>query len=310
MAKTFLNTKITELAIGVHEIDGVKRKTVLTNDLFSTLDEQGSYGEWLTSIINTIWFHDLKEGENYIQVEEDLFAFTLPTVREYFNFFFGKRAVVKSIGSNIIRVTVKTESPHSIAEAIPITHDNEEAAREKILSAYSDIKQKAVDDLLKQQGAEPNKPDPFGVLFPQNKMDELKAQIEKAHTLKFEGKGVQWYIYIATDTPFPGRFKIGITNNPKERLKQLKLGTPFEVVFFAVFKMGKLERRGKVEQIERGLHSIFKAASCNYPGPKDGGFSGATEWFFYRPGDIRPEKLVSMIARLVNAASYRNYFHK
>ena len=87
MAKTFLNTKITELAIGVHEIDGVKRKTVLTNDLFLTLDEQGSYGEWLTSIINTIWFHDLKEGENYIQVEEDLFAFTLPTVRAYFNFF-------------------------------------------------------------------------------------------------------------------------------------------------------------------------------------------------------------------------------
>ncbi|HDV2027851.1 TPA: GIY-YIG nuclease family protein [Escherichia coli] len=119
----------------------------------------------------------------------------------------------------------------------------------------------------------------------------------------------QCCIYIATDAPFPGRFKIGYTNDPQKRLIKLNSKTPFEVVFLAVFEMGKLKRR-EVEKIERGLHSIFKAASCNYPGPKDGGFSGATEWFFYRPGDIRPEKLVSMIARLVNAASYRNYFHK
>lgn len=309
MAKTFLNTKITELVLGVHEIGGVKRKTVLTNDLFSTLEEQRSYKEWLTSVVTTTWFYDLREGENYIQVEEDLFAFTLPTVRSYFSLFFGKRAVVKSIGSNIIRVTVKTESPHSIAKAIPITHDNEETAREKVLSAYSDIKQKAVDDLIKQQGAEPNKPEPFDVLFPQDKMDELKAQIEKAHVLEAEGKKVQWYIYIATDTPFPGRFKIGCTSDPQERIKSLNRETPFEVVFFAVFKMGKLKRR-EAERIEKGLHNIFKAANCNYPAEKGGGFPGATEWFFFKPGDIRPEKMGSMIARLVNAANYRNYFHK
>ncbi|EFX2640874.1 GIY-YIG nuclease family protein [Shigella sonnei] len=119
----------------------------------------------------------------------------------------------------------------------------------------------------------------------------------------------QWYIYIATDTPFPGRFKIGCTGNPQERLATLHSKTPFEVVFLAVFKMGKLKRR-EVERIEKGLHNIFKTANCNYPGLRNGGFDSATEWFFFRPGDIRPEKVVSMIARLVNAASYRNYFHK
>ncbi|AUR98461.1 hypothetical protein NVP1251O_29 [Vibrio phage 1.251.O._10N.261.55.E5] len=67
--------------------------------------------------------------------------------------------------------------------------------------------------------------------------------------------------------------KIGISKNPKKRLKDLKFSTPFELdmTVYKYFKDG-----GHARSLEKAFHSLCKSAGFR-------GFCGATEWFEYDP---------------------------
>lgn len=107
------------------------------------------------------------------------------------------------------------------------------------------------------------------------------------------------YVYIATDNEvLPGRFKIGYSFNPQQRVRQLKSGTPFPVYLLAGYR---IDHR-KATQIEKQLHNFYKGANCGYLGK----FITGGEWFFLRPGDIHPRDLLKLIVRLATAQSYRN----
>lgn len=69
-------------------------------------------------------------------------------------------------------------------------------------------------------------------------------------------------------------FKVGITNNIKRRLNELKRSTPFDFVHLESFKGdGQI-----VFDIEKAFHANFKKAKMK-------GFNGATEWFLW-DGDV------------------------
>lgn len=64
--------------------------------------------------------------------------------------------------------------------------------------------------------------------------------------------------------------KIGITNNPQIRIKELKWFTPFD---FNLIELIKMDAQSAIV-IEKGLHSMFESANMK-------GFNGATEWFLW-----------------------------
>lgn len=65
--------------------------------------------------------------------------------------------------------------------------------------------------------------------------------------------------------------KIGITNVPKRRMRQLKRATPFD------FEMIGLIQVKNARQVEKEYHSRFKNAGLT-------GFDGASEWLEYKFG--------------------------
>lgn len=108
-------------------------------------------------------------------------------------------------------------------------------------------------------------------------------------------------IYLLMDSEYKAtRMKIGITNNLARRLRELKHGrglsrlqpTPFEIFKKACYKVGP----GKAYEIEQMFHRYYASRNLGYTG-----FDGATEWFEY---DENAEKILGMIADLINAKSY------
>lgn len=65
-----------------------------------------------------------------------------------------------------------------------------------------------------------------------------------------------------------GLIKIGISNNPKNRIKNLKKSTPFS---FDVIDVIQLSSGAEAKSVERSFHKDFLSANLT-------GFDGATEW--------------------------------
>lgn len=63
--------------------------------------------------------------------------------------------------------------------------------------------------------------------------------------------------------------KVGITNKPKQRIRQLKKSTPFS---FTVYKMKQMDGE-KCRRFETEMHNKYESVGFS-------GFSGATEWLF------------------------------
>ncbi|HGX8664189.1 TPA: DUF723 domain-containing protein [Escherichia coli] len=108
------------------------------------------------------------------------------------------------------------------------------------------------------------------------------------------------HIYLLVDSEYkPTRMKIGITNNPKLRLWQLRSGnkhkklqpTPFKIFKRACYKVGP----GKAYEIEQMFHRYYASRNLGYTG-----FDGATEWFEYDP---QAEKLLAEIAANMKATA-------
>ena len=78
----------------------------------------------------------------------------------------------------------------------------------------------------------------------------------------------QAYLYILLDTETHSRVKIGISNVPDQRLRDLKSRTPYTIERIDLF-----ETVPEITlQIESFCHSQLDSANLT-------GFSGATEWF-------------------------------
>lgn len=101
------------------------------------------------------------------------------------------------------------------------------------------------------------------------------------------------HVYLLVDSEYKAtRMKIGITNNLKIRLKNLRSGnkhlglqpTPFKIFKRACYKVGP----GKAYEIEQLFHRYYASRNLGYTG-----FDGATEWFKYDP---QAEKLLAEIA--------------
>lgn len=78
----------------------------------------------------------------------------------------------------------------------------------------------------------------------------------------------QAYLYILLDTETHSRVKIGISNVPDTRLRDLKRETPFTLERIELFETPPTETL----QIESFCHSQLESANLT-------GFNGATEWF-------------------------------
>lgn len=76
------------------------------------------------------------------------------------------------------------------------------------------------------------------------------------------------YLFVTKDNKF---CKIGISNNPRLRIKRLEKSTPFE---FSVLDIRKINDGSKAREWERLFHSCFDSANFT-------GFDGCTEWFIY-----------------------------
>lgn len=76
------------------------------------------------------------------------------------------------------------------------------------------------------------------------------------------------YLFVTKDDKF---CKIGISNNPRKRIKTLTKSTPFE---FTVLEIKKIQDGGEARGWERIFHSSFTNAHFS-------GFDGCTEWFVY-----------------------------
>lgn len=69
------------------------------------------------------------------------------------------------------------------------------------------------------------------------------------------------------------KVKIGITNYPSKRLKQLKERTPFN---FEMVEIIEFQDGNQAKQMEKLFHNTFQCADLK-------GFDGATEWLIWRP---------------------------
>lgn len=67
-----------------------------------------------------------------------------------------------------------------------------------------------------------------------------------------------------------GLIKVGISNNPKKRLKQLKCDTPFEFSLIGMIKMSGED----AAIMEKRYHKKYSSAGLH-------GFGGSTEWLIY-----------------------------
>ena len=63
---------------------------------------------------------------------------------------------------------------------------------------------------------------------------------------------VSGYIYFITEIPFNKRVKIGMSNNPSKRLKQLQTGNPNRLVIYHMFESIDYKL------LERTMHEICK----------------------------------------------------
>lgn len=82
-------------------------------------------------------------------------------------------------------------------------------------------------------------------------------------------QSINGYVYLLRST-CGCYMKIGITNDPQVRIKELKWYTPFD---FNLSELIKMDAQSAII-IEKGLHSMFDSANMN-------GFNGATEWFLW-----------------------------
>lgn len=76
-----------------------------------------------------------------------------------------------------------------------------------------------------------------------------------------------------------GSYKVGITNKPEQRLKQLVKATPFTIERIALFNWSKGQY---ARQLETDLHRLLKAEHAGLTG-----FDGCTEWFKLNPQDLQ-----------------------
>ena len=76
------------------------------------------------------------------------------------------------------------------------------------------------------------------------------------------------YLFLSDDSKF---IKIGISNNPKKRIKKLKKSTPFD---FNVLEIVKFNDGSEARKWERMFHKMYQSAELS-------GFDGCTEWFKY-----------------------------
>ncbi|AUR88781.1 hypothetical protein NVP1118B_21 [Vibrio phage 1.118.B._10N.261.49.F6] len=85
----------------------------------------------------------------------------------------------------------------------------------------------------------------------------------------------QAYLYILLDTETHSRVKIGISNQPDTRLRDLKRETPFALERIDLFETPPTVTL----QIESFCHSQLESANLT-------GFDGATEWFKFDGGKL------------------------
>ena len=79
----------------------------------------------------------------------------------------------------------------------------------------------------------------------------------------FKPKNMAWVYFLMAD----GFVKVGVSNNIKQRMRQLRKSTPFEFIVFSSIKTnGKDALR-----IEKKYHDSYDSANLH-------GFNGATEW--------------------------------
>lgn len=84
------------------------------------------------------------------------------------------------------------------------------------------------------------------------------------------------YLYFLLDTDTHSRIKIGISNRPDQRLRELRHATPFEFE-----PMGIIETYGEIApQLEKLCHDALPSAGLT-------GFDGATEWMKYEGTTVR-----------------------
>ncbi|AUR82260.1 hypothetical protein NVP1022O_48 [Vibrio phage 1.022.O._10N.286.45.A10] len=85
----------------------------------------------------------------------------------------------------------------------------------------------------------------------------------------------QAYLYVLLDTETHSRVKIGISNVPNNRLRDLKRDTPFTLERIDLFETPP----GITLQIEKFCHSQMESSGLQ-------GFNGATEWFKFDGGKL------------------------
>lgn len=83
---------------------------------------------------------------------------------------------------------------------------------------------------------------------------------------------------LADDKQCPTLLKIGITNNLKQRLRQLRHTTPHPVVKITMYTFS---HGGDAYKLEQEVHKFFHELNAGM-----NGFNGATEWFKYSPAII------------------------
>lgn len=84
------------------------------------------------------------------------------------------------------------------------------------------------------------------------------------------------YLYFLLDTETHSRIKIGISNRPDQRLRELRNATPFEFE-----PMEIIETYGEIApQLEKLCHEALPSAGLT-------GFDGATEWMKYEGATVR-----------------------
>jgi predicted GIY-YIG superfamily endonuclease len=80
------------------------------------------------------------------------------------------------------------------------------------------------------------------------------------------------YVYIIKDTGFKNRCKIGITKNPKQRIKNLQTGNSNKLILIFVLKV---DDKIKSSQVESVIHKYFKEKKIWILG----------EWFEFKNDD-------------------------
>ena len=83
-------------------------------------------------------------------------------------------------------------------------------------------------------------------------------------------------LYVLTDDKqCPTLLKVGVTNNLKQRLRQLRHTTPHPVVKLVSYPF---PRGVDAYKLEQEVHQVFRELNAGMSG-----FNGATEWFKYSP---------------------------